>query len=291
MALLGSPRAYLGLDVGTASVKLVELLDRGRRHDLATYAYAPLTRSVDLADLIARMLEKAQTSADAVVMSLPNSAIFSTVLTLPEIPEPELAAAVKFQAREVIPAPLEDVELAWHKQPGGVYLIAAAKPAVNTCRRLAGRLNLKLAGLEAEIFPLLRTHAMSDKQNILLCNIGGRETVLHMISHGFPRLSRVVDIGADHLKASDSQSLPSLLLEVKRTVTGQHISKTILIGGGANLVRFKDHLAPLLGHQPTISNPWQSLSHPAGLESSLASLGPKFAVAVGLARGRLPVLL
>lgn len=290
MALLGSPRAYLGLDIGTVSIKLVELLDRGRRHDLATYAHAPLPKSVDLADLIARMLEKAQTSADAIVMSLPNSAIFSTKLTLPEIPEPELAAVIKFRAREVVPAPLEDVELAWYKQPGGVYLIAVAKPAVISCRRLASQLNLKLAGLEAEIFPLLRTHAMSDKQNTLLCNIGGRETTLHIISRGFPYLSRTVDIGTDHLKASDSQFRQLLLLEVKRTVTGQHISKTILIGGGASLAHLKNHLAPLLGHQPTISNPWQSLSYLAGLEDSLAGLGPKFAVAVGLARSRLPAL-
>ena len=290
MALLGSPRAYLGLDIGTVSIKLVELLDRGRRHDLATYAHAPITKSVDLADLIARMLEKAQTSADAIVMSLPNSAIFSTVLTLPEIPEPELAAVIKFRAREIVPAPLEDVELTWYKQPGGVYLIAVAKPAVISCRRLASRLNLKLAGLEAEILPLLRTHVISDKQNILLCNIGGRETTLHIISRGFPHLSRTIDIGTDHLKVSDPQFRQPLLLEVKRTITGQHISKTILIGAGANLTHLKDHLASLLGHQPTISNPWRSLSYPAGLEDSLTKLGPQLAVAVGLARSRLPVL-
>ncbi len=290
MALLGSPRAYLGLDIGTVSIKLVELLDRGRRHDLATYAHAPLVKSVDLADLVARMLEKAQTSADAVVMSLPNSAIFSAKLILPEIPESELAAVIKFRAREVVPSPLEDVELAWYKQPGGVYLTAAAKSAVISCRRLASRLNLKLAGLEAEVFPLLRTHTRSDKQNILLCNVGGRETTLHIISRGFPHLSRTVDIGADQLKAPNSQFHQSLLLEIKRTITGQHISRTILIGGGASLAHLKDHLAPLLGHQPTISNPWQSLSHPAGLEDNLASLGPKFAVAVGLARSRLPAL-
>lgn len=281
MALLGSPRAYLGLDIGTSHIKLVELIDRGNRHELATYADAPVSPSINPVDLITRMLDKAQTSADALIMSLPNSATFCTRLTLPDIPKADLTAAIKFKASEVVPTPLDDVELTWHKQPGGVYLVAAAKGTVADYRRLADQLNLKLVRLEAEILPLIRTHAVSSRQNILFCNIGELEVTLHVANHGFPLLSRTV-----------GGSLKSLVQEVMDTVKKQPISKIILLGDTARLTPLRDRLTkPLNNLSIIISNPWQSLSYPEGLlEDSLTKLGPKYAVAVGLAKSKLPAL-
>ena len=282
MALLGTPRAYLGLDIGTTNIKLVELVDRGKRHELSTYAHAPLIRSIKTVAIVSRMLETAQTSADALVISLPNKATFCTKLTLPDLPEPELAAAIKFKAREVVPIPLEDIELTWHKQPGGVYLAATAKTVITQYRRLANQLNLKLVGTEAEVFPLMRTHTINTKQNILFCNIGGQETTLHFIKGGSPHSSRTIP--------GSSQPIESLFQEVERITAGSRITKTILVGGGVNLSSLKDRWIQQFGHQPSISNPWQSLSYPEGLEEKLIGLAPLLAVAVGLARSKLSAL-
>ncbi|MFH1353741.1 MAG: pilus assembly protein PilM [bacterium] len=282
MALLGIPRAYLGLDIGTTNIKLVELLDRGKRHELSTYAYAPRTRSIKTGAIISRMLEAAQTSADDLIISLPNKAIFCVKLTLPDLPEDELAAAVKFKAREVVPLSLDDVELAWYKQPDGVYLVATAKTVIAQYRRLAERLGLKLVGTEAEIFSLMRTHTINTGQNTIFCNIGGQETTLHLIKHGFPCSSSTIPGG--------SQSIDSLFQEVEHIAAGLRVTKTILVGGGINLASFKNRWIKQFGHQPSISNPWQSLSFQEGLEGKLVNLGPLLAVAVGLARSKLSVL-
>lgn len=161
--------------------------------------------------------------------------------------------------------------------------MAAANTAVSNIRRLADQLNLKLLGLEAEIFSLLRAHSFSNKQNTLLCNVGGGETTLHIISRGFPAFSRTLPLGTAQLNERDLHSFRPLLQEISRTTAGQQISRTILTGGGANIIQLKSLLTKQLGTQPTISNPWQSLAHREGLEASLARLGPRLAVAVGLA--------
>lgn len=282
MALLGTSRAYLGLDIGTTNIKLVELVDRGKRHELSTYANAPLSQSVKTSVTIARMLEAAETSADTLVMSLPNKTTFCTKLTLPDLPEPALSAAIKFKAREVIPIPVDDVELTWHKQPSGVYLVATAKTVITQYQRLADQLNLKLVGTEAEVFPLMRTHTLNTKQNILFCNIGGQETTMHIILGGFPHSSRTIP--------SNPQSFEPLFQEVERITTDLSITKTIFVGGGVNLSSLKDRWAKQFGHGPIIGNPWQALSYQEGLEESLARLGPQLAVAVGLARSKLSTL-
>lgn len=282
MALLGTPRAYLGLDIGTTNIKLVELVDRGKRHELSTYAHTPFTRSIKIVATVSRMLEAAQTSADALVISLPNKTTFCTKLILPDLSEPELAAAIKFKAREIVPLSLDDVELTWHKQPGGVYLVATAKTVITQYRRLAEQLKLNLVATEAEVFPLIRTHTISSKQNTLFCNIGGQETTLHLIKDGSPHSSRTIP--------GSSQSIDPLFQEVERLTTGLHITKTILVGGGVNSSSFRDRWIQQFGHRPSISNPWQSLSYPEGLEEKLIGLGPLLAVAVGLARSKLSAL-
>ena len=42
MALFGTPSAYIGVDLGTSTSKIVELLGRRRRVELVTYAEANL---------------------------------------------------------------------------------------------------------------------------------------------------------------------------------------------------------------------------------------------------------
>ena len=77
MALFGTPSAYIGVDLGTSTSKIVELLGRRRRIELVTYAEANLENllvnppessqhSIDTTvEALRVMMEKAGTTADA----------------------------------------------------------------------------------------------------------------------------------------------------------------------------------------------------------------------------------
>lgn len=127
MPLFSSPTAFLGLDVGTSSMKLVELVNRHKRIEVGTYAEAnlpnllvdptisPETASRRVANTIQQMLEQAQVSTDATIAALPNGIVFSTVINLPDMPDKEMNDAVHFSARDIVPADLDEMSLGWKR--------------------------------------------------------------------------------------------------------------------------------------------------------------------------------
>src|SRR5688572_20711844 len=102
MALFSPSSAVLGLDIGTSSLKMVELLARRKGLEVATYAQANLSNLLTevvgddadeiqaVANTVSRMLEQSGVATDKVVAALPSSVVFSTVLTLPVIPAQDM---------------------------------------------------------------------------------------------------------------------------------------------------------------------------------------------------------
>lgn len=239
MALFGNSHAYIGLDIGTSSLKLVELVNRRRRTEVSAYAEATVpnllvspTGDSDqdeieyTAELVKRMIEEAGVSSDIVVGALPSSAVFSTVLTMPQIPEKEMEKAVRFAARDVVPADLEDMILGWSRvgeqphmttdnkgevvnekkeedqevkknssEPVPVFLTAAPKKVVSRYLEVIEKTNLRLFALEVETFPLVRSLLQDPNASAMLVDIGDRATTYHIIDAGTPRVSHTIEFG------------------------------------------------------------------------------------------------
>lgn len=324
MAIFGTPNAFLGLDIGTSNIKLVELVNRRRRIELATYAQASLpnllihpngdeqTAIIKTANTVASMLDAAHTSADTVIAALPSSIVFSTVVTLPPLPEKEINQAVHFAARDVVPADLTDMVLGWSrvgeaphmdtdktpvpeanspdKPPTPalgesnipIFVTAAPKNIVERYLKVMSLLKLEVKALEVETFPLVR--ALFDNPlaaSGLIIDIGDQVTTFHIINAGIPRASRTIDYGV-----SAVQPLIDHVKSFLNTYTAHSQSspaKVYVVGGGANLTDVDDAIAEALGRPVTLGDPWRGLSFPQGLEPRLQALGPAFAVAVGLA--------
>lgn len=146
MALLGTPNAYVGLDIGTSSLKVVELINRHRRIEVATYAEAnvpnlllgPAGNPEDavrgVANVVGRMLERAKVATDAAIAALPSSIVFSTVLMLPTMPEKKMAEAVHFAARDVVPADLDEMVLGWSRVGEAPHMEGEKSPAVDASK-------------------------------------------------------------------------------------------------------------------------------------------------------------
>ncbi len=134
MALFGS-KSILGVDLGTAGIKVAELSRSGDKFDLKNYgildflatsipgfAQEPSTRKGDavtkfgdelliagLRDLINRV----KPSNHDVIASISSFLTFATVIELPYLSEKDLEKAIPFEARKYIPVPLSDVILDW----------------------------------------------------------------------------------------------------------------------------------------------------------------------------------
>lgn len=363
MALFGTSSAFIGVDIGTSTIKVVELIDRRKRLELTTYAEAsfpnvlinPPGNGEDAVRLtvnaLKRVLESSHATTDSVVAALPSSIVFSTVLTLPDLPENELDKAVHFGARDLVPANLEDMVLGWSRlgepphmdaaaqpptapppntlpsaapQQGAtipVFVTAAPKTIVARYTKVCQLLKLELHAIELETFPLARSLLAQPTDSSLIIDLGDQATTFHIIDRGTPRISASLDVGGHHLTAAISKALsisseeaeqqkatqglqesapPPLrqaiatglqpllqhakrLLETYTADSKRQITKTILIGGGANLPSIGTAWSEFLGTTVTVGNPWRGLTFPVELENRLTELGPRYAVAVGLA--------
>lgn len=255
MAFFGKTTSFMGLDIGTSSLKLVELVDRHKRIEVSTYAQAnlpnmlvePTSNEEDIirktANVVRRMMDKANVSTDAVIAALPNNIVFSTVLSLPNMPDEEIDKAVHFAARDVVPSDLDDMVLGWSRvgdvphmdtdekdksnqsapkqkdaakkgQPVSltdekipIFITAAPKNIVNRYLKLMEMLQLQLHALEVETFPLTRSLLESQNASGLIVDIGDWATTFHIIDTGAPRVSHTIDYGGHHITAKIAEAL------------------------------------------------------------------------------------
>ena len=231
MALFGKPHAFVGLDIGSSSLKVVELIDRNKRVEVATYASAEMGNKLidpeadaavvkETADVITQLLEHGDVAADTAVVALPNSIVFSTVLKLPDVEDEQMAKAVQAAARDVVPANLNELTLSWSRlgaQPHSegepqaaedatsathnaqnivpVFVTAAPKLIVERYQAVVKAADLELLALEVETAPLTRSLLGGPKDSALIVDIGDAVTTFHIIDQGTPRVTHSVDDG------------------------------------------------------------------------------------------------
>jgi len=125
MALFfGKKPSYLGIDLGSTSIKLVELRSEHGSPTLVTYGYAeramgdvvrgnPEEVQKKAVDLLVKLHKKSGAESYKAVTALPNFAVFNSVITLPVMSKKELAQAITWEAKKFVPMPLEEVILDW----------------------------------------------------------------------------------------------------------------------------------------------------------------------------------
>jgi len=123
MSLFGKKSiSYLGVDMGSSSVKIVELGDDKGTPWLKNYGFAEKPKNKagsekdtdqEMADMIKAIIKKANFSTKNVVAALHNFDVFTSIISLPNVKQEEMEGIVKTEARKFVPIPLQDVILDW----------------------------------------------------------------------------------------------------------------------------------------------------------------------------------
>lgn len=122
--MFGKKPGYLGVDLGSTSIKLVELRSERGVPTLVTYGYTeramgdvvrgdPEEVQTKAVDLLLKLHKETGAESYKAVTALPNFAVFNSVITLPVMSKKELAQAITWEAKKFIPMPLEEVILDW----------------------------------------------------------------------------------------------------------------------------------------------------------------------------------
>lgn len=252
MGIFSSKSSFLGIDIGTASIKVVELANFKGRPRLVTYGFiekkpSEIKSLVDdptgTATIINEICAKSRTSSKKVIAALPNFSVFTSILNLPNLPKKELASAISWEAKKIIPMPLEEIILDWkiieelednsglkslgepnspsnpqqNKPMGKIFskpqsnlkilLTGASRNLVKKYVDIFNVSGLTLLSLETENFALIRSLVGNDKSVIMLVDLGASTSNIAVVEKGIPVLSRSIEIGGTMITRAISNSL------------------------------------------------------------------------------------
>ncbi|MCX6780772.1 MAG: pilus assembly protein PilM [Candidatus Magasanikbacteria bacterium] len=126
MSLFGiKSKQYIGIDIGSGGIKLVELREQNKRPYLHTYAFSDvpvpfrITRTdaeraaavETTAAMIKEIAAAAKTVSKSVVASLPQRDVFSTIINIPKADAKTFNAAVAHEIEKLLPFPLAEAQL------------------------------------------------------------------------------------------------------------------------------------------------------------------------------------
>ncbi len=223
-------RGTLGLDIGTSSIKIVELEKKGGRFNLVNYAIFELKgegQSIlklpdeEIAGGVKELIKKAEIGSTEIVSAIPSFSTFATVIEMPYISNEDLARAIQFEAKKYVPIPLDEVVLDWsivgvvdgkvdaEGKPSMVEVFLAAVPKDETVRyqSIVKNSALKLKALELENSALIRALLGNDLSPSVIVNIGGRSTSIIIVNKGYERVSHNYEIGGFEITKAIANSL------------------------------------------------------------------------------------
>jgi len=119
----GAPKNYLGVDLGTSSIKIVELQSKSGRAQLLTYGYVEQPTDVvrsssasmeqKIIDIVKAIYRDSRMSSKKVIAALPSFSVFNSIISLPEMGKKELTQAIHWEAKKFIPLPINEMMLDW----------------------------------------------------------------------------------------------------------------------------------------------------------------------------------
>lgn len=218
----GKEKSILGVDIGTQAIKMVQL----RTDDLflETYGivdlYEPITNQTKpetinaTIDLLVNLTAKARVTTKRCALSLPNSAVFTSIIDMPKMSDEELEQAMRFEAKKYIPLPFEEVSLSWsiiseEVATGTIklLLIAVPKQIRDTYIKIFQLAGLDLEVIEIEALALIRSLVEDPNKNDVIIDIGAKVTGINFIKQGLLQLTRNLNIGGDTITEKIAQTL------------------------------------------------------------------------------------
>ena len=233
-ASLGKETNILGIDIGTSSVKIVQLKKEKERAILQTYgelAIGPYAKlkigqaakvSEDaIVEALKDILKEANAKAKTAVVSIPLASSFITVVNLPLSLEADMSEIIKIEARRYIPIPLSEVALDWwilpdvEKSASGnkerkfnqVLLAAIHRDTINVYKNIISRAGLDAKMYEIECFSMIRSCLGRETSPVAILDFGASTTKLAIVDYGIMKATHSISHGSQELTLALSRSL------------------------------------------------------------------------------------
>ncbi len=226
MALRGGGD-FFALDIGTNAVRVVQLSSTGPDSwTLQHFGYAPLDEKTAnssspesqrrLGEVIMTAVGQSGIRSKNVVIGLPSSKTFTTVIEMPIMPEAELKSTIKYQVDQYIPMAVNEAKVDWAPlgtslhDPKMQEVLIASTANTYAEERLEFIESLGLNVIASEPDPLAMVRSLLPPgvpDARLIIDVGEQSTDLAITFGDSPRLVRTIPTGIRSLIKAAVQNL------------------------------------------------------------------------------------
>ncbi len=232
-------RSVVGVDIGSSSIKIVQLRREAGRAVLETYgaialgpyANIEIGRATQLpADTIATalkdVLKESNTTTAESVFAIPYASSLVSVVRLPAAVQGKLDQVMPLEARKYIPVPISEVQLDWSLVSGSgsgsqdkieVMLVAIQNSVLEKYRAVATATALQVSFFEIEVFSAVRASLDHGIAPVAVVDMGAATTKFYVVERGIIRESHIINRGSQELTLNASRALGMSVVQAEES--------------------------------------------------------------------------
>lgn len=241
-------KGWVGIDIGSSSVKMVTLSRRGSAMQLDSYAIMPLPTSAVIDSSIQDVAQVSQAIENGVkicsgvttaVTAVPSSAVILKTIQLSKaFTEFELEEQVKLEADRFIPYPLNEVALDFeiigpvegHDELNEILLVACRRDDVELREDAINGAGLKCEVVDVDrfsterVYPLLQEPDLTEDELIGLVDVGASTLTLNVFKNGEIVYNREQAFGGNDLSNAIHQQTGMSAAEAEQQLRAGELS-------------------------------------------------------------------
>lgn len=247
-------KSVLGVDIGSSSLKVVQLRKEKGQAVLETYGELALgpyggsevgqatnLSAEQISETLKDLLREAKVTTTVAGVSIPFARSLLTLVSLPYRENPdEQKTVVELEARKYIPVPVSEVQLDWFVVPdkettdpkaasdkkekkslADVLLVAVHNDELSLLQNAVKGAGLTASFYEIEIFSTIRGVGIDPVKPVMVLDIGAATTKTYIVEQNVVRFSHTISVGSQDITraiaAADNLSIAKAEVLKKKT--------------------------------------------------------------------------
>ena len=219
--LLTMSKGIIGLDIGTSSIKLLEIEESKGGFRLKNFGMASLPKDSivngsvlnrdAVVSAIQQLISNLKIKVKNTVASISGHPVIIKKITMPLATDEEIEESIKFEAEQYIPFDLAEVNIDFQilnveeekSEQMNVILVAAKKVMIDEYTKVLSDAGLKPVILDIDVFALENAFEMNypeeESQNAALVDIGASSININVIKDGTSAFTRDIFLGGNQI--------------------------------------------------------------------------------------------
>ncbi len=230
-------KSVLGVDIGSSSLKVVQLRKENGKAVLETYGELALgpyaggevgqatnLSAEQIIETLKDLLREAKVTTTSCGVSIPFARSLLTLVDLPYRSDPkEQKTVIELEARKYIPAPMNEVQFDWFTVPKAsqaqseeketainptveVLLVAVHNDELSLLQKVIAGAGLTASFYEIEIFSTIRAAVDEPVKPVMVIDVGAASTKTYVVERGVVALSHSIHTGSQDITRAISVS-------------------------------------------------------------------------------------